>query len=193
MQRLRVHGKFLFAGDDKFWIRGVTYGTFKPDHSGEPFPQQEVVERDFQAIADAGMNAIRVYTVPPLRLIDAAAACGLRVMVGLAWEQHITFLDDRRRAENILSNTRKNLRHLVGHPAVLCYAVGNEIPASVVRWYGRARVERFIGRLCDTVKSEDPGALVTYVNFPTTEYLDLPFLDFVAFNVYLETKDQLGS
>jgi GT2 family glycosyltransferase len=31
------------------------------------------------------------------------------------------------------------------------------------------------------------------VNFPTTEYLDLPFLDFVAFNVYLETKDQLSS
>ena len=76
---------------------------------------------------------------------------------------------------------------------MLCYAVGNEIPASVVLWYGRVRVERFIGRLCDTVKYEDPGALVTYVNFPTTEYLDLPFLDFVAFNVYLETKDQLGS
>jgi hypothetical protein len=87
----------------------------------------------------------------------------------------------------------KNLRRLAGHPAVLCYAVGNEIPASVVRWYGKARVERFIGRLCAAVKSEDPGALVTYVNFPTTEYLDLPFLDFVAFNVYLETKDQLNS
>src|SRR5262249_57941003 len=36
-------------------------------------------------------------------------------------------------------------------------------------------------------------ALVTYVNFPTTEYLELPFLDFVAFNVYLETKDRLSA
>ena len=45
----------------------------------------------------------------------------------------------------------------------------------------------------DAVKAEDAGALATYVNFPTTEYLDLPFLDFLAFNVYLETKDSLQS
>jgi O-antigen biosynthesis protein len=193
MQRLRVHGKFLFVGDEKFWIRGVTYGTFKPDHSGAQFPPQDVVERDFRAIADAGLNAIRVYTAPPLWLLHAAAAYRLRVMIGLPWEQHVTFLDDRVRAERILRDMRKNVRRLAGHPAVLCYAVGNEIPASVVRWYGKSRVERFIGRLCAVVKLEDPGALVTYVNFPTTEYLDLPFLDFVAFNVYLETKDQFSS
>ena len=34
-------------------------------------------------------------------------------------------------------------------------------------------------------------ALVTYVNFPTTEYLELPFVDFVSFNVYLETREKL--
>jgi len=193
MQRPRAHGKFLFVGDEKFWIRGVTYGTFKPDYSGAQFPPQDIVEQDFRAIANAGLNAIRVYTVPPLWLMDAAAALGLRVMIGLPWEQHVTFLDDHVRAKRILRDMRKNVRYLVGHPAVLCYAVGNEIPPSVVRWYGKARIERFLARLSAAVKSEDPGALVTYVNFPTSEYLDLPFLDFVAFNVYLETKDQLIS
>jgi GT2 family glycosyltransferase len=191
--RPRVHGKFLFVGDKKFWIRGVTYGTFKPDDFGLQYPPQELVERDFRAIADAGLNAIRVYTVPPLWLMHAAAACGLRVMIGLPWEQHITFLDDRTRTKRILSDMRKNIRGLAGHPAVLCYAAGNEIPASVIRWYGKARVERFIAQLSDAIKSEDPHALVTYVSFPTTEYLDLPFLDFIAFNVYLETEDQLRS
>jgi O-antigen biosynthesis protein len=34
---------------------------------------------------------------------------------------------------------------------------------------------------------------VTYVNFPSTEYLELPFLDFQCFNVYLESKSQLES
>src|SRR5262245_51514287 len=66
MQRPRAHGKFLFVGDEKFWIRGVTYGTFKPDHSGVQFPSRDVVNRDFRVIADAGLNAIRVYTTPPL-------------------------------------------------------------------------------------------------------------------------------
>jgi hypothetical protein len=41
------------------------------------------------------------------------------------------------------------------------------------------------------VKEQDPAALVTYVNFPTTEYLRLPFLDFYCFNVYLESRDRL--
>ena len=37
-------------------------------------------------------------------------------------------------------------------------------------------------------KAEDPEGLVTYVNYPTTEYLQLPFVDFVSFNVYLEEQ-----
>jgi GT2 family glycosyltransferase len=189
MARPRVRGKFLFVDDEKFWIRGVTYGTFKPDGGGVQFPPRDVVERDFQAMTRAGINSLRVYTVPRRWFLDLAAAHGLRVMIGLPWEQHVTFLDGRDRARRILSDIRASVRRLAGHPAVLCYAVGNEIPASVVRWYGKPRIENFICRLCAAVKSEDPIALVTYVNFPTTEYLDLPFVDFVAFNVYLEARD----
>jgi hypothetical protein len=70
------------------------------------------------------------------------------------------------------------------------YRVGNEIPASVVRWHGRERIERFIKRLYSAAKQEDPSALVTYVNFPSTEYLQLDFLDFISFNVYLEKQDR---
>jgi GT2 family glycosyltransferase len=193
MLRPRVHGKFLFVADQKFWVRGVTYGTFKPNEAGDQFPPQDVVERDFRAIADAELNSIRVYTAPPVWLMDVAATCGLHVMIGLWWEQYVAFLDDPAGTERILRDVSKTVRRLAGHPAVLCYAVGNEIPPSIVRWYGKTRIERFIGRLCAVVKSEDPEALVTYVNFPTTEYLELPFLDFVAFNVYLETKDRLSS
>jgi GT2 family glycosyltransferase len=191
--RPHVHGKFLFVGNQKFWIRGVTYGPFRPDPAGVQFPPLDVVERDFRAMASAGLNSVRVYTTPPRWVMDTAATHGLRVMIGLPWEQHVTFLDDRARARRILSDMRASVSRLADHPAVLCYAVGNEIPAPVVRWYGKARIERFIRQLCAAVKSEDAAALVTYVNFPTTEYLNLPFLDFVAFNVYLETKDTLGS
>ena len=35
------------------------------------------------------------------------------------------------------------------------------------------------------VKQADPDGLVTYASYPPTEYLDLSFLDFVTFNVYL--------
>ena len=69
--------------------------------------------------------------------------------------------------------------------------VGNEIPAPIVRWYGRRRIEAWLRHLYRVAKAEDPEALVTYVNYPTTEYLDLSFLDFICFNVYLETRESL--
>jgi len=60
-----------------------------------------------------------------------------------------------------------------------------------VRWHGRKKVEKFLKSLYHLVKDEDPHALVTYVNFPTTEFLNLDFVDFYSFNVYLEQEDNL--
>ena len=190
LDRARVEGKFLWAGGQKLFVKGVTYGPFRPGSDGE-YGSPAAVQLDFCRIAATGFNAVRTYTVPPRWVLDTAARHGLRVMVGLPWEQHIAFLDDASRMRQIEHDVRAKVRQCAGHPAVLCYAVGNEIPASIVRWSGRQPVERFIERLYQAVKEEDPEGLVTYVNYPTTEYLELPFLDFVAFNVYLESEEQL--
>ena len=187
----RVHGKFIFVGEEKLYVRGVTYGTFRPGADGSEFHDAEKVERDFAQMAANGLNAVRTYTVPPRWLLDLAAQYGLRVMVGLPWEQHITFLDDKERVRSIEERVRAGVRACAGHPAVLCYAIGNEIPAPIVRWHGARRVEHFLKRLYRAAKAEDPTGLVTYVNYPSTEYLNLPFLDFVCFNVYLEAQDRL--
>ena len=192
-RRITVKGKFLYEGDRKFWIKGVTYGTFHPDGEGVQFPRPEVVGADFAAMTANGINTVRTYTPPPRWLLDIAQDNGLRIMAGLAWEQHVTFLDDTALVATIEARIRDGIRACAGHPALLCYSVGNEIPASIVRWHGRRRIERFIQRLYRISKAEDPDALVTYVNFPTTEYLQLPFLDICCFNVYLETQEQLDA
>ncbi len=57
-----------------------------------------------------------------------------------------------------------------------------------MRYFGRRRVERFLHRLYRAVKAADPEGLVTYANYPSTEYLHLPWLDLACFNVYLETQ-----
>ena len=189
--RPQVRGKFLYVGDDKFLVRGVTYGPFRPGDDGCEYHTPEQVAHDFALMRRHGINAVRTYTVPPRWLLDIAADHGLRVMIGLPWEQHICFLDDAATGQRIERSVRQGVRACAGHPAVLAYAVGNEIPASIVRWSGPRRVERFLRRLCAAVREEDREALVTYVNFPTTEYLQLPFVDFLAFNVYLEDPDAL--
>ena len=44
---ITVEGKFLSFGEERFLIKGVTYGTFAPDADGYQFPSTTVVERDF--------------------------------------------------------------------------------------------------------------------------------------------------
>jgi GT2 family glycosyltransferase len=195
--RPRVEGKFLFVGNEKFYVRGVTYGTFaprassdRPDDQGSEYHDLESVKRDFAQMTENGINAVRTYTVPPPWFLDAALEHGLRVMIGLPWEQHVSFLEDRERIRSIHARVRAGVHACARHPAVLSYAIGNEIPASIVRWYGPRTIERFLYRLYHSAKAEDPDALFTYVNFPTTEFLQLPFIDLVCFNLFLESQDR---
>jgi GT2 family glycosyltransferase len=192
MTRPAVRGKFLFAGAEKLYVRGVTYGAFRPDEEKREYQNFDVIERDFAMMAAAGFNAVRIpHTMPPRRLLDIAHAHGLRVMVGLSAEQYAGYLADPEKAPDIDAIIRAKIAICKGHPALLCYALGNEISASMARWLGRRKVERYLERLYAIVKREDPASLVTYVNYPSTEYLQLPFLDFLAFNVYLESEPRL--
>lgn len=187
-----VKGKFIFIGEEKFYIRGVTYGAFQPDLNGNEYNKLEVIERDFAYMAEIGLNAVRIpHTTPPIHLLDIAHKYGLRVMVGLSAEQHVGYLIDKKDAPDIEKIVRDKVRACAGHPAILCYSIGNEIPASIVRFLGHHKVERYLEQIYYAVKEEDPDGLITYVNYPTTEYIQLPFLDLVCFNVYLETKEQL--
>jgi GT2 family glycosyltransferase len=189
-----VQGKFLFVDGAKFYVRGVTYGAFRPDENKREYHDLELIERDFAQMAANGMNTVRIpHTMPPRALLDIAQRHGLKVMVGLSAEQYAGYLIDTKGAPDIEAEIRAKVRSVAGHAALLCYALGNEIPAQLVRWIGPARIERYLRGLYLAVKDEDPKGLVTYVNYPTTEYLRLPFLDLVSFNVYLETEDRLDA
>jgi GT2 family glycosyltransferase len=180
----RASAKFLYQGRDKFLIRGVTYGTFAPNEHGG-YPELEQVRRDFIKMRECGVNTVRIYTEPPAYLLDEAAKHGLYVIVGLAWTQHVCFLDDAELIRSIKQSVCESVRRLKEHPAVLAVALGNEIPAAIVRWHGREAIEEFLKDLYHDVKREAPSLMCTYVNFPPTDYLDLSFLDFVCFNVFL--------
>src|SRR6266571_4534280 len=96
--RPAVHGKFLASGDRKIYVRGVTYGAFRPDAQGHEYHDLDVIERDFAQMAANGFNAVRIpHTMPPRALLDVAYRHGLWVMVGLSAEQLIGFIIDKRR------------------------------------------------------------------------------------------------
>src|SRR5215469_8699203 len=182
--RTSVDGKFLSVDGKPFFVRGVTYGAFRPDAAGREYADNRLIEGDFAQMAAFGINAVRIpHTVPPRSLLDIAARHGLRVMVGLSAEQTAGYLIDGNLPRDFVDRYRAKVRSCAGHPALLCFSLGNEIMASQARWLGRRRVSRYLHRLYMIAKEEDPQAIITYVNYPTTEYLDLPFLDMVSFNV----------
>jgi cellulose synthase/poly-beta-1,6-N-acetylglucosamine synthase-like glycosyltransferase len=186
-----VHGRFLSMAGCRFWIKGVTYGTFCPNEQGEPFPSRSQVKDDFARMRDAGINTVRLYTPPPDWVADAAANAGLYLFPDICWGPRRCDFDNPERLKYLYDWTREHSRRLANHPAMLLFSIGNEIPPLIVRWYTARRIEEFLRTLNDIVKEEAPNALTTYVTHPPTEYLSLPFLDVLSYNLYLEREPEM--
>ena len=63
--RVRAVSKFFFEGDRKFFIKGATYGPFKPDEKGNTFGTPERMDVDLRMMRETGLNVLRVYHPPP--------------------------------------------------------------------------------------------------------------------------------
>ena len=187
--RFSVDGKFFAHGGRRIRMQGVTYGPFATNPAGDPFPSEATVRADFDGMAATGINAIRTYHVPPDWFFDLADEHRIGVFVDVPWPKHLCFLDDRRTLQETRSLIRSATLRGARHACVFAYSIGNEIPSNVVRWHGARRIERFLRELHDVAKQADPKGLTTYASYPPTEYLDLPFLDFATFNVYLHDRE----
>src|SRR4029077_6440283 len=89
MERGRAVSKFFFEGDQKFFIKGATYGPFKPDEKGNTFGKPETVDVDLRMMREIGLNVLRVYHPPPNWFLEKCFAAGIRVLITLPWEKHI--------------------------------------------------------------------------------------------------------
>jgi O-antigen biosynthesis protein len=188
--RPSVQGKFLVVDGARFTVKGVTYGTFAPNAEGYRYPPREQVARDFAQMQRAGINTVRLYIEAPDYVFDLAHSHGLKIIAGVYWEGRQCVFEDPQALATAERAVRETARRLRSHPSLLMYCIGNEIPPSVVRWHGRERVQQFLRSVYDAVKAEDPEGLVTYANYPSTEYLELPFLDVLCFNVYLLEREK---
>ena len=190
MARLAAHGKYLLDGAQKFYLRGVSYGPFAPNSQGERYPEPERAAADFALMNRLGANVIRLYVPPPPWMVEEAQKAGLRMMLGIPWPFHMAFLDSRDMMREIRDAIRRTvLETRQFGETIAAYSIGNEIRSDIVRWHGPRAVSRFLAELRDLGKQIDPGALFTYSNYPSAEYLDLSFLDFISFNVYLHREE----
>jgi glycosyltransferase involved in cell wall biosynthesis len=192
--RVATDGKFFRRGSGRFNFRGVTYGTFSPREDGALYPDRQQIKLDLEAMESAGFTVVRTYTLPPDDLLDVAADSGLQVFADVFFPDWRYLIGVSHRAQRRIARQARNevhaaARRLAGNEQILALSLGNEIPADVVRWLGADFVAETIRELAEVVREVDPAMLVTYGNYPTAEYLPLPTLDFLTFNVYLERQE----
>jgi O-antigen biosynthesis protein len=191
--RVLVDGKHFKAGGSRFAFKGVTYGTFAERPDGALFPEAGRLRGDLAAMAASGFTVVRTYTPPPPDMLEAAAGVGMRVLAGLDYQDWRYILgqrsSDRKAVRKVAREAATALaKRVTGDPAVLGICIGNEMPADVIRWVGTKPVRALLQELSAVIHEIDPDQLVTYANYPTAEYLHGEELDFVTFNVFLESR-----
>ncbi|MEY2577031.1 MAG: hypothetical protein QOF80_2518 [Verrucomicrobiota bacterium] len=186
---IRAAAKFFLEGDRKFFVKGVTYGPFRPDEQGHFLGRRDRAERDLAQMREIGLNVVRIYHAPPRWFLDACAEAGMRVLITLPWEKHIEFLRRKTSRDQIAGMVRSSVAANRGHPAIFGYLVGNEIASTMIRWLGVQRVTEFVEHLIRIGRETDPTVLYSYASYPPTEFLLPQNSDFSCFNVYLHNQD----
>jgi len=185
---VRAVAKFFFEDEGKFFIKGVTYGPFKPEADGGYVGTPDQLAQDLPLMRGIGLNVLRVYHSPPLWFLDACAAAGMRVLITLPWAKHVEFLRTRKSRDAVVESVRAAVAEHAGHAAIFGYLVGNEISSTMVRWLGVRRVTEFLEHLIRVARDENPKVLFSYASFPPTEFLLPQNVDFFCFNVYLHQQ-----
>ena len=187
---LRAEGSwFRDESGQKAFLRGVTYGPFKPDAQGHPWPEERQLRADLENIRRLGFDSVRIYELPTDTVLQACQDNGLRLICGIPWTQHVDFISEKAVAEDARHRIVKEAQRLGAHPSVAAILVGNEIEKTLVRWMGPERVLAFIESLIADAKQAAPTKLVSYAVYPSTEYLIPRNSDFIAFNVFLEQHE----
>jgi O-antigen biosynthesis protein len=189
-ERVRTRAKFFFEGERKFFLKGVTYGTFAPDADNYYVGPLEKAVIDLGMMRAIGINTVRIYHAPPRWFLDLAQEHGIRVMVTLWWGQNVDFLSSSKRRREIFDKVRHDVKSNAGHPALMGYLVANEISTNMVRWYGVNKVTQFVETMINVGRDEDDAVLYSYASYPPTEYLLPSNMDFYTFNVYLHHQEE---
>ena len=138
--RVNVDGKFFRLGDKKFYVKGVAYGPFPPNATGQPFASPDQTAADFAQIRELGANLIRVYQVPGKWFLDLAEHHELKVLVDIPWNKHLCFLDSAEHREGVCDTVRRNGKRSIVNRAGSLTSItrGEHVPLPPTDENGRA-------------------------------------------------------
>lgn len=180
----------LLVDGKPFEVKGVTFGYDKDVKKYDTY---------FKDLQFLGVNTIRIWGTNEntQQLLDAAQTYGIKIMMGI-WMRHgrpgmedddsFNYLEDKEGMEDQYNNAIKTVEKYYKHPAVLTWAVGNEVYLNMATDAEKEAYSKLLERVCKNIKAIDPNHPVTSVE-AWTFGLDwwqklVPSIDIYGLNSY---------
>jgi hypothetical protein len=172
-------------------IRSNSDGSFTLLRGGQPYYINGAGGgyRYIQELANAGGNSIRTWGVNNAEeVLNQAQRLGMTVMMGLPVpaERHGFDYSNRQAVEAMMDNVMQYVERYKDHPALLMWALGNEVNLN----YSNTDVWYVVEELAQRIKVADPNHVVTTVTAGinpemTQLILDrIPSIDLLSINTY---------
>jgi len=168
---------------ERFIVQGVHYGPWRPGtgpNKQHAYPSLEGIASDFELIRHANANTLLIYDAPSA-VVDLAHKHGLKVIYVFALDWWSVGGPAQAEMTRQIADRVTKLRD---KPALFAWILGNEVPGQVLQERGTERIVAGLKELYAAIKAADPHHPISYANWPPGAGLELPFLDFVSFNVY---------
>lgn len=180
----------LTVNDKPFKIKGTTFG-----HDND-VNNYGYYLKDLKSL---GVNTIRIWATneTTLTLLDSASAYGIKVMVGI-WMRHgkpgmeaddsFNYLEDKSGMEAMYENAVATVKKYKEHPAVLTWAIGNEVYLNIATDAEKEAYSHLLERICSDIKELDVNHPITSVEawtfgFDWWQKL-VPSIDIYGINCY---------
>jgi len=180
----------LLVDNNPFQIKGVTFGC---DNDVKNY------DKYFKDLLFLGVNTIRIWGTNDhtQQLLDAAQSYGVKVMMGI-WMRHgrpgmedddsFNYLKDTIGMEDMYKHALETVEKYHKHPAVLTWAVGNEVYLNIATEAEKEAYSKLLERICSNIKKIDANHPVTSVE-AWTFGLDwwqkwVPSIDIYGINSY---------
>lgn len=180
----------LLVDGDPFEVKGVTFGYDKDVDNFDTY---------FEGLVFLGVNTIRIWATNEHtgKLLDTAEKNAIKVMIGI-WMRHgrpgmedddsFDYLHDTEGKEAMYQNAIEVVETYKNHPAVLTWAIGNEVYLNIATDTEKEAYSKLLERIAGTIKKIDPNRPITSVE-AWTFGLDwwqkyVPSIDIYGLNSY---------
>ncbi|KAK4505984.1 hypothetical protein PRZ48_003949 [Zasmidium cellare] len=126
-------GNAFFAGDDRFYIRGVDYQPGGSSKAADPLVDLDTCSRDIAKFKELGLNTIRVYTIDNSKNHDdcmsALAEAGIYLVLDVNTPKYSLNRDEPAESYNptYLQSIFATIDAFAGYTNTLCFFSGNEV------------------------------------------------------------------